>query len=304
MGRNKNLDERELVVAVTYVVQSLGVATANDVVEVLSQNGMNAERPDVINALERMRKRQLMSETSKIVDDKHVKAYSMRDVAFSVGVELAHLKAMLPELVTSEEADSLREVLEGKAEAGKTKKDKGRQPDITDYVMVRLDCIARSYLAGGKAGKDKEDLIFHRENGHILLNSLGIKKAFGKVMRALNTSESKADYIHLHDVRIKGKTTKMQRSVHGRASFGQATGKGVKFYEVLPIGTEFSMFLNYPTKGSVELEKFIRGCNLTPLRIGANFNEWGRTKIKGHEILGDVTQASTEKKFEKQYQDV
>ena len=47
MGRPKELDEKELKIASMFIVQASGIATADEVKEILNKNGMGA-KPDAI----------------------------------------------------------------------------------------------------------------------------------------------------------------------------------------------------------------------------------------------------------------
>jgi len=302
MGRPKELDEKELKIASMFIVQASGIATADEVKEILNKTGMGA-KPDAIRyALEQMRARQILSEAGKMVEGKRHKAYKIRLVIFANVPELPQMKATLPQLLTTPEADKFFALMEGQAETqpeGTDAQVKTRKAQVTDYVMVRLDLETVLPLCGGEIGKEEGKKSFVHNNGHVMVSLPSFMNGIKQIFRSGNVMESRASYLHLHTIFIKPKKALIEvpRSIHDQRT-GQ--GKGVTYYEAVQAGEKFSVWMNYPNTGAMPLDVFIQRCNAGPLRVGAFYAMYGQVRIIGHEVLGDTSEKEIYDKFESQ----
>lgn len=286
------LNERELVIASTLVVQALGRATPEEVLETLESNGMTADREALVYSLERMRDRQILSESGKISKGHREKAYKMRRVIWGSVPEIAQIKPMLPKLVESKEASELLETLKStENEGGK----KGRKPEITEYHLIRLDLEAILPICGGVPfGTDSNG--FARVEGHIFLKPLGFQNSLKSLFRQAGLTESKRMYVYPRGIFVKPKKdlVQIQRPIHDERT---GRGLGVKTFEALAAGERFPVWVAYPFEGLLPLEDFVRIWRTNPVHLGAFYSDYGATTIVEYEDLGQMTQAATSEKL-------
>lgn len=315
-------DVVEVSVLSMFFVQKLGKASMEDVFGKIKDIGGVVNEHLLEQALEGLRARGLLSYArGKNKTGESIQMYKTTKVKWAQPPEVAHIADLLPALVATEEAKDIIDVLNAREEKGDgTKKSKTRL-GYTDYYELSVTFVTKNPMLGSQPHspylqgivkkspfpypaeeKGQNILRFWRDekSGAVVIPSdviggwlrTGMRKHFG-------LGDVAANYISVDDVHIMPE--KLDQVALPIIDQQTRKGLGIGNYELLPKGTEFTIFFGVPKKGISDPMKFvswliayapkpIRG--LSPAR-GKRF---GKLEVVAYNIIGEsksITNALT-----------
>lgn len=283
----------EVSIVGVYLVQKMGMPTLAEIrKEALKKLNCIIDGRTLSRALKGAAKRGFIAIEQRQLDGgKTAKCYSMKDMSWKQPPEYAHIKDLLPVLLDTEEASTIKSWFDAKEKKGKTKGTRGNI--IDDYHAFEFTAITRDPLLGSQincqysdaikeafpTNLDEEEVevdgIWQRDEltGEFLIAPDVLQGWFiSNAARYSGLPEARGLYIAFAPVRItpksvfsangKGKVYQYVLPVNNSRS-GPAAPKP---YETLPAGQEITVRFLAPTKGCLLPEQYEALCIMAGLR--------------------------------------
>lgn len=236
-------------------------------------------------------------------------AYRMKNLSWKNPPEFAHIGDLLPVLLKTDEAQTIKDWFDKQEGEGAKKKRRGN--DIADYRMLRwtvistdpylgsqipcehTDNVRKEFPTNIERNKVEVEGIFQRDplTGEFLIPQDVLQGWFASnALRYLNLPEGRAGYIAFSPIRITPKGDVEQLVLPVMSKQGPATPKK---YECLPPGQVFEINMTAPTKGALTVEQYefiVLKAGLRPKRglSPARGRRYGRFLVIKFEDLGAV----------------
>ena len=289
-----------------FFVQKLGKASASDVGERIKDNDGVINEHLLDQALEALRGRGLLSYARGAKrSGESVKMYKTTKVKWASPPEVAHIKDLLPELVKTEEAGRIINILNGAEEIGDGQKKSKRKLGYAEYWEIELHFRLLNPILGSqpdspwlrktvKSSKVKApaecDLRFWRDDitGQPMIPSDVVAGWLRTGIRVgLSKSDVVAKYIAADDILLDVKEvyqTALPIIVDNK-------GAGIGTYELIPAGTKISTRIRIPARGIADPMSFvlwIASYAPKPLRglSPARGRRFGKMELVDYKILG------------------
>jgi hypothetical protein len=277
MKNKVELGNIELGVVVLYVIQAIGRPAAEEILSTIRGFEVHTTIKRVKECIENLRKRGLISvNIDKASSGGVTSRYSMKDLRWTNPPELAHSKAILPAILSSETAEQVRKAFDDVHEAGETKSKQG--PNICNYTTVSVRFTNVVPILGGDPDEEKINRL-RRSNGSVWLPlNMWLKGAIRDRLRMINETSSKAMYIHIEDLFVPVREVPfIMKSVASPSPRPGGAGTGFSVHEGIKEGFSFTAKISFPTTGFADKDKFLGLLN--GIRIGARHKDYGLLKV-------------------------
>jgi len=331
--RPKKERETDLVrvgIIAVYLTQMLGKPTLEEIRTAASEKLFCTIHPKTLErALEAAKRRELVSINQDSMEDGVVrKVYSMKKIRWKAPPEYAHIKALWPKLVSSEEGMVIKAMLDMEAKAGEVKTRSG--PRIRDYHTFRVKAVLLTDIIGSQIrcprtdevrkkwgiatpsvvldlSDDKDDdkkkkkkaleipmegiFVIDELTGAYVLPQDMMQGWFGTNLRYLGLGDATSTYVSVQPVHIHPKQQPIQLVLPvNNKHAGPAPPKS---HECIRAGEEIEINFMAPTTGAMTAElweAFMILGGLMPLRgiSPARGRRFGRFLVIGFEDLGPV----------------
>lgn len=305
----------EVSIVATYFVQKLGKASHADVLAKMQEIHADVNPYLLDQALEALRGRGILSyATGKKISGETAKFYRMRQVIWAAPPEIAHIKDLLPALVSTDEATHLIAILNDSEENGAGEKKSKSKLGYCDYTQVRVHFITMTELLGSqpdsphlrkivtKANEGRTsidaDLRFWRDaEGSIVIPSDNFRGWLRTAMRTRNAPEAAVSYLGISDAKVKPKRA-LTQSAMPVVDPRTRQGKGLNTHETLQAGEHLSVTFRIPKRGFMDAESFVAwlSCyapNPTRGMSPARGGRFGKLAVIGYDILGDMMEPTS-----------
>jgi len=275
MEKGRKVDRTTMGVLVVYVCQIEGRPTIKEMKETITKRiEVDTNTKQIKDAVLAVKKRGLLS-VNYDTDDRgrSVERFSVKDVRWTNPPELAHMKAVLPKLMETEEAHIIQKEMEGIHEEGQKKG--GRLPDIRDYVKYRIKYKIITPVLGGNP--DDGGCKLRRLNGKTWIPmNLWMKSALKINLRERNVPVAKTQYLKFSEIFME--TKNLVEVACPVAPIAGRPGTGITVHEGIGCGEELECTVSFPTRGFMDEEKFIE-CLGDSVHLGAKHKEYGLLEL-------------------------
>ena len=299
-GFVKLTDKQQIAVVLTYLIQKDGRATSDELVKYLANLGAKVHPRVLTNRLKALQTRDIIA-----IADAEAKnpTWKVKSIRFNAIPEVAHIKDLLPALMSNPAAEDVLRALGELDSEGKSKK---RENKYARYFRCTTTFEVIDGIAGGAPASEKQSkqhglskdlvlLVHYRDReGRIRIPRDWLRANLRDNVRIVEASESVTQYITCDDVLLPAdlKTTTTSRPVlvdTGRGS----QGAGYKHWELIPAGTRFTVRWTVPAKGGFTPTDFFRMwikiCE-APLRgLGACGKKFGLLRLVDFDLIGEVS---------------
>ena len=304
----------EVSVLALFIVQKLGQASLDQVLE--QARGIHAAIDPYLleQALEALRARQLLSYVSgrKKGTGESNKQWKIKQAIWSSSPEMAHVKDLLPALVSTDEAQGIIDLLNGSEEAGEGKPKAKTRLGYDEFWDIRIHFRSLTPILGSQPDSPflkriveesgikfpVAQLRFWRDENAVMIPSdvvAGWLRTNSRI--GMGAPEAAASYIATSDIKIVPKRALEQVAlpvIDPRTK----QGKGLNTYEILPKGTEFSALFRVPARGFLEPEDFVLWiASMAPVPIRglspARGKRFGKMEVTSYKVLGATASAAT-----------
>lgn len=306
MVENRKLEGLvETSVVALFFFQKLGKATLDQVFESMQNIGADVSRPLLEQAVDALQARGILSYArGKTESGESTKMWKTRKLIWSNPPEIAHCSDLLPNLVSTKEAQELISTLNADEREGAGESKSKRDLGYTKYYRVRVDFITLDQFLGSqptspwleKTVKNspyngvEADLRFNRDpvTGEILIPSDVISGWLRTGLRFKGFSDSVIQYIGIDSARIKPKTP-LKQMVYPVIDRGR--GAGLNTYECLSPGEKLSISFLVPERGFMgpeDFKRFLMFYAPVPMRglSPARGKKCGKMAVVGFELFG------------------
>jgi hypothetical protein len=312
-GRLPLTDLVQIQMLTLFIVQKFGQATFEQVKEQALQIHALIDENVLAQSLESLRARGLLSYATGKSKGKgeSVRMWRIRQVQFAASPEVAHVKDLLPILVSSETAKKVVAILNGSEKSEDGEKKSKRDLGYTNYWDILVTVRTLNPILGSqpdspylreivkKGPKAPEaDLRFWRDDdtGDVMIPSdviLGWIRTGLRVGAGLG--DSAGSYPAARDVIIPN--AELRQVALPIIDAKTNKGAGLNTYELIPKGVVFDILFRIPAKGCLPPDQFVawlaayapcpvRG--LSPAR-GRRF---GKCEVIAYKIIGATADAS------------
>lgn len=246
-------------------IEVLGEATDEEVLQELKEQ-FNAD----INAYEFMRniRRWLAKKCVTVGKINGENAYKLRDVPpFFKSLQIYQMKGL-----TASDAESVLAKLEQHYQA--IKADINKEPLIGDYHLLTCTFETLDRVAGGDQSGEERFLVFPKKEGKPYIRRNWLRGLFRDNARLANINES-------YMAERLGYSDSEPLDVKVSRVDGVKVAEGLCSYEIIPEGTQFTVQIRLPFRGSkirsiADVERFCKVFELAPIKgLGAYSNYFG-----------------------------
>lgn len=304
-------DHTEVRIVGVYLVQKLGFPTAAELKQAAKDKlGATIHPSTLERAMKGAASAGFIAVHQKQVESGRTEtAYKMKSLLWSNPPEYAHVLDLLPVLLKTPEAQTIKEWFDKQEGKGGKKKRRGNDVDL--YHALRWTCITTDPLLGSQIAcehtdrirkefptnieRDKVEVegIFQRDplTGEFLIPQDVLQGWFAaNALRYMGLPEARSAYIAFASIRITPKGPVEQLVLPVMSKQGPAAPKK---YECLPPGQEFEINMLAPTKGIMSVadyERIVLLAGLRPKRglSPARGRRYGRFLVTSFEDRGLV----------------
>lgn len=317
LNADGNLELTELVevsILSMYFIQRLGKATTGEVQEKMKAQHAIVDVHLLQQGIEALQARGLVSHASgrqgKIGE--RVVMWKAKNTIWAAPPEVAHIVDLLPNLVSTEEAQALIAQLNGQEEEGDGESKSTRKLGYDEYIDCRAEFITIDEFLGSQPSSPHLDALcknskyngvtatlrFWRDprDGALVLPSDCVRGWLRTGLRTEGFGDAAASYLGVSEVKIYPKKPLSQVAlpvIDPRTG----AGKGLTTYEVLQPGERFFAQFRIPTRGFMDaatFEMWLAGYGPAPVRglSPARGGRFGKVALLSFEELGSCSDAS------------